>query len=258
MQSALLAVILITPILGLIGTMVVHNKMAYFSDALSHCLLTGAALGMIVNFENSIISTLIFSVIFAIGISWILESEKSSVDTVIGVFSSAGFALGVVLLSFGGGFEKLSGFLIGDILSVSYKEIKIIAILFIIVILFWFLLFNKIIIADLNSDLATSKQINVKIYKKSFFILIALIVAISVKLVGTLIINSLLTLPAAAARNIARGLREYHILTVFFSLISGVMGLIISFYMGTSAGAIIVLFAVFIFIFTFILNHLRK
>lgn len=110
-------------------------------------------------------------------------------------------------------------------------------------------------LASLNSDMAGSKQINVRFYKSTFTILIAFIVTISLKWVGMLIINSLLVLPAASAKNIAHNVKNYHILSVLFSMISGISGLIMSFYLGTSAGATIVLISSVIFFITFFINR---
>lgn len=255
MKNAFLAILLITPLFGLVGTMIVNNKMSFFSDALGHCALTGIAIGIMLGIENYAVSILAFALIFSLGISSIIESEISSSDTIIGVFSSAGIALGIVILSLNGGFAKYSGYLIGDILSISKNEIISLMIALVVVILIWILSFNKLVLASLNSDMARSKHINVKFYKNIFTILIAFIVTISLRWVGMLIINSLLVLPAASSKNITRSMKGYHVMSILFSLISGVSGLIISFYAGTSSGATIVLVSSAIFFITFFINR---
>ncbi|MGN1044203.1 MAG: metal ABC transporter permease [Acutalibacteraceae bacterium] len=255
MKNAFVAILLIAPLFGLVGTMIVNNKMSFFSDAMGHCALTGIALGILLGVDNYVISMIGFSILFALGISNIIESKISSSDTIIGVFSSAGIALGIVILSAKGGFSKYSGYLIGDILSISKKEIQALAIILVIVLIVWIISFNKLMIASLNSDMARSKQINVKFYKNTFVILIALIVTVSLKWVGMLIINSLLVLPAASARNITKNMRSYHLISVAFSLVAGISGLIISYYIGTSAGATIVLISSLIFFITFFINR---
>ena len=255
MKNAFIAILLIAPLFGLVGTMIVNNKMSFFSDAMGHCALTGIALGIMLGVDNYIISMIGFSILFALGISSIIESKISSSDTIIGVFSSAGIALGIVILSAKGGFSKYSGYLIGDILSISKKEIQALAIILVIVLAVWVVSFNKLMIASLNSDMARSKQINVKFYKNTFVILIALIVTVSLKWVGMLIINSLLVLPAASARNVTKNMKAYHVTSVIFSLFAGISGLIISYYIGTSAGATIVLISSLIFFVTFFINR---
>lgn len=254
MKNAFLAIILIAPLFGLVGTMIVNNKMSFFSDALGHCALTGIAIGVMLGVGNYAVSMMGFALLFALGISSIIDSGVSSSDTIIGVFSSAGIALGIVILSLRGGFSRYSGYLIGDILSVTKNEIILLAFVLLITILIWFLSFNKLMLSSLNTDMAKSKQINVKFYKNIFMILIALIVTISLKWVGMLIINSLLVLPAASARNIVKNMKSYHVVSVLFSTFSGISGLILSYYMGTSAGATIVLISSVIFFVTFFIN----
>jgi zinc transport system permease protein len=258
MKNALLAVLIITPLFGLTGTMIVNNKMSFFSDALGHSALTGIAIGVMLGVDNYLVSMLGFALLFALLISAVIESGTSSSDTIIGVFSSAGVALGVVLLSANGGFSKYSNYLIGDILAIQSGELLMLLLVFLLVLLFWVFAFNRLLVASLNPDLAASKHINVRLYKNLFVVVIALIVTVSIKWVGILIINSLLVLPAASARNLARSMRSYHGLAVLFSLVSGLSGLILSYYCGTAAGGTIVLVAAGIFFVTFFVNRARE
>ena len=255
MKNALIAIILAAPLFGLVGTMIVNNKMSFFSDAMGHCALTGIAIGVMLGVENYAVSMLAFAILFAIGIASIIESDVSSSDTIIGVFSSAGIAVGIVILSANGGFSRYSGYLVGDILSITKNEIFVLAAIFLVVISVWVISFNKLMLASLSADMAKSKRINVKLYKNLFAVLIALIVTVSIKWVGMLIINSLLVLPAAAAKNIVKSMRAYHIVSVLFSLFSGICGLVLSYYIGTSAGATIVLISSIIFFGTFFINR---
>lgn len=258
MKNAFIAVLLITPLFGLTGTMIVNNKMSFFSDALGHSALTGIAIGVLIGINNYIVSMLGFAIIFALCISAIINSSGSSSDTIIGVFSSVGMALGIVILSINGGFSKYSNYLIGDILSIKSSEIFNLFIVLIFVILIWAFSFNGLMISSANSDLAYSKGVNVKFYKNLFSILIAVIVTVSIKWVGILIINSLLVLPAAAARNISKSIKSYHLYSVLFSMISGISGLIISYYVGTSAGGTIVLVSALLFFITFFIRTFAK
>ena len=208
MKNAFVAVLLITPLFGLVGTMIVNNRMSFFSDALGHSALTGIAIGVLMGVDNYLLSMLGFALLFAVGISAVIGSGVSSADTIIGVFSSTGLALGVVLLSASGGFAKYSGYLIGDILTVQPEEIALLAVLLIAVLLVWGLFFNRFLLASINGDLAASKNIREGAVQKIFVILVAVLVTVSIKWVGVLIINSLLVLPAASARNVARSMRS--------------------------------------------------
>ena len=258
MKNALIGIILISPLLGLLGTMVVNNKMSFFSDALGHSALTGIAIGVLIGIDNYIVSMMGFAIVFALLISFVMESEVSSSDTIIGVFSSVGISIGIVLLSFSGGFSKYSSYLIGDILSIKGSEISLLFIVLILVIAIWVIAFNKLLLSSINSDLASSKQCNVKLFKNLFMILIAIVVTVSIKWVGVFMINSLLILPAAASRNIAKNMKEYHIFSVLFSLFSGICGLFISFYLGLAAAGTIVIISAFIFFITFFMNKATK
>lgn len=250
MKNALLAILIITPLFGILGTMIVNNRMAFFSDALGHSALTGIAIGTLFGFLNTNITMLVFAIIFALFLNKIKRRRNISTDTVISVFASLSMALGLVILSRGGNFSKYSALLIGDILSISTNEIGSLLIIFIITLLFWFFGFNKLHAAGVNIALAKSKKINYVFMEDCFSVIIAVIVMFSIKWVGILIINALLILPAAASRNLSNNMREYHLFSILISLFSGITGLIISYYMGTATGPTIVIIASIIFFST--------
>ena len=131
MKNALAAVIIITPLFGLMGTMIVNKKMAYFSDALGHSALTGIAAGVVFGVQNTSISMVVFAIIFALLLNKIAESS-TAVDTIISVFSSCSVAVGLVILSKGGNFSKYSSILVGDVLSITKQEIGYLAVIFVI------------------------------------------------------------------------------------------------------------------------------
>ena len=163
----------------------------------------------------------------------------------------------MVLLSANGGFSKYSNYLIGDILAVSPDELLLLLFVLLGAAAFWAAAFNPLMLASLNPDLAASKGISVKRYQNLFMIVVAFIVTVSIKWVGILIINALLVLPAAAARNVSGGMRSYHGLSILFSLFSGVSGLILSYYLGTSAGGTICLVAAALFFLTYAGNRIK-
>lgn len=258
MINAFLAVVLITPLFGLVGTEIVNNKMSFFSDALGHSALTGIAIGVMLGIENYLLSMLGFSLLFALLISAILDKGTASADTVISVFSSVGLALGIVILSAKGGFSRYSAYLIGDILTVAPNEILMILCLLVLVTLIWIFFYNKLLLVTLNPDMASGKNINVSLVRKIFVVVIALIVTVSIKWIGIMIINSLLILPAAAARNMFRNSRSTHFAAIGISMFSGICGLLLSFYIGTAASGVIVLVAAIFYFATFIYNQIAS
>lgn len=251
MKNAFLAILLVSPIFAVIGTMVVNKKMAFFSDALGHSALTGIAIGMLLGMTNINISMIIFAVIFALLLNFIKSKTTYGADTIISVFSSIAIALGLAILSQNGNFNKYSNYLVGDILSISETEIIYLAIAFVLTIIFWYYLFNKINAVSLNTTLAKSKGINTKLMENIFAVLIAVMVMISIKWVGILLINSLIILPAASSRNISMNMRSYHLLSVIFALFSGIAGLVISYYTNIPTGPMIVIILGIIYFLTF-------
>ena len=257
MKNALLGVLLVTPMFGILGTMVVNNKMAFFSDALGHSALTGIAVGVMFGINNTLISMLAFSILLTIAIINVKNAKTASVDTIIGVFSSSAVALGIVILSYNGGFNKYSVYLIGDLLSISNNDIFMLIISFIAVLLIWFTCFNKFLLVSINHTFARSRVVNVKFYEYIFTILVAIIVTISIQWVGILVISSMMILPAASARNISNNIREYHIYSISIAVISGILGLFLSYHFGCATGATIVLISSLFFAITYFIS-LRK
>lgn len=257
MKNALMGVLLVTPMFGLLGTMVVNNKMAFFSDALGHSALTGIAVGVLLGIDNHLFAMLGFALMLSVGILKVKNLNTSSMDTIIGVFSSASVALGIVILSFNGGFNKYSVYLIGDLLSIGKADIIMLMFLFILVIAIWIICFNKLLIASVNNSFARSRGINVKMYELLFTILVAIVVTVSIQWVGILVISSMIILPAAASRNISNNMRDYHIYSVLIAIISGLVGLILSYIYGCATGATIVLISSIFFMITYFIGYKR-
>ena len=250
MKNTLLAILLVTPLFGLLGTMVVSNRMAFFSDSIGHGAFTGVAIGTIFAGMQPIWGAIIFSLIFASVITLIKRKSKASSDTVIGVFSSTAVAIGLVILSFRGNFNLLSSYLVGDILTISSLELLLLFVVYVGVIALWVFILNKMLVVSISESLASSRGINTFLVEMLFTCAIALVVTITIKWVGLIIINSLLVLPAAAARNITQNVRQYHFVSVLIALFSGISGLIFSYYFNTSTGATIVLVAAVMFFCT--------
>src|SRR5574344_2991220 len=123
MKNAFLAVLIASPLFGTLGSVVVSNQMAFFSDAICHSALTGIALGVIFGVRDPTIAMVLFSLILGAASITVKMKGKASADTIIGVFSSTAVALGIVLLSATGNFSKYQRYLVGDILSIQPSEI---------------------------------------------------------------------------------------------------------------------------------------
>lgn len=257
-RNALLAVLLMAPLFGIMSTMIVTGRMSFFSDALGHSAFTGIAIGCICGMSMPIWAAVLFSVLFALLFSFVRSRSNQAADTLIGVFSSAAVALGIFVATLGGGsFTKYNKYLIGDILSITPSEIGGLAIVLVLVLIFWVLCSNRMTLTAVHPQLASSRGIPVKLSQTLFTVAIALVVTLTISSVGLLILNSLLILPAAAARNVARNLKQYHGFSVLFALIAGVGGLVISYYLGNSAGAAISLMLAAVFAISFCFRKAR-
>ena len=258
MKNSILAAILIAPLFAFLGTIAVNNKMAFFSEALGHSAFTGIAIGTLLGLNNPVLAMIAFGIILGLLITKVKNINKTSADTVISVFSSIAMALGIILLSRNGGFAKYSSYLIGDILLISPKEIALLLVLLIVVFALWCAIYNRLMIVGINTSLASSRGINTTLIENIFIVMIAVTVMFTIKWLGILTINSMLILPAAAARNISSSSKQYVLTSVAISLISALSGIIISFYADTSAGASMVLVSGVIFFITLIIGLKEK
>lgn len=258
MCNALLAVLLMAPLFGLISTMIVTGRMSFFSDALGHSAFTGIAIGCICGVGNPTWVAVVFAVAFALLFSFVRSRSHQTADTLIGVFSSTAVALGIFIATMGGGsFTKYNRYLIGDILSVTPVEIGALALVLAAVLVFWVLFSNRLTLSAVHPALASSRGFSPNVSQTLFTTAIAVIVTLAISWVGLLILNSLLVLPGASARNVAKNLRQYHGFSVLFALVAGIAGLIISYYLGTSAGAAISLVLAVLFAISFCLRKVR-
>jgi len=254
MKNAFLAILLVTPLFGLLSTMVVSNRMAFFSDSLGHGAFTGIAIGVLLGSVSPLLSLIIFSVVFALFITWIKSKSSASTDTIIGVFSSTAIALGLMIMSHGGGFNKFSSYLIGDILSITPHDLGALVVVCLLVTAVWAWLFNRLLLISINTSFARSRGIPALLTESLFAATLAVVVAISIQWVGILIINALLVLPAAGARNITNCVKSYHLVSVAIALTSGLAGLLLAYYNNMAAGATIVVVAAVIFFLTLLLK----
>ena len=258
MKNALLAVLVVTPLFGLLSTMVVESRMAFFSDALGHSAFTGMAIGALCGLAQPVGAAVLFSVVIALLFTLVRQKTHMASDTAISVFSSAAVALGIFLSTLGGqSFTKFNNLLIGDILSVAPGEIGLLALILLGLLVLWITSFNQMMLSSVHQALADSRGIRVVWKNFLFTAAIAVVVTITMTWVGLLVINALLVLPGAAARYVARNLPQYHLVSVLGGVVCGIGGLIVSYYLGTSTGASITLLLALWFFLTLLLKRTR-
>ena len=256
MKNALLALLVVSPLFGILSTMVVTRRMSFFSDALGHSAFTGVAVGSLCGLAEPLWGAVIFAALLALLFTFVRRRTTLASDTVIGVFSSTAVALGIFIATFGGGsFTKFNAYLIGDILSVSPGKIALLALILLGVLALWAASYNRLMLSAVHPALAGSRGISIFWQDALFSVAVAVVVTLSMTWVGLLVINSLLVLPAAAARNLARNMWQYHLLSLLAAVAAGVAGLLTSYYIGSSTGACITLYLAVWFALSFCLRR---
>ena len=232
--------------------------MSFFSDALGHSAFTGIAIGTLCGLAEPMWAAVIFALVFSLLFTYVRRRSSMASDTVIGVFSSTAVALGIFIATLGGGsFTKFNALLIGDILSVEPVKIALALTALLVVLVLWVCSFNELMLSAIHPALADSRGVKVFWQEAVFSAAIAVVVTVSMTWVGLLVINSLLVLPAAAARNLARNTRQYHLFSVLGAVVCGIAGLMTSYYIGSSAGASITLYLAGFFVLSLLFQKKR-
>ncbi len=250
MKRAILAMLFVAPAAAAVGVPLVHFRMAFFSDAIGHSAFTGVAIGVLLG-----VHPLLTMVAFGLFVAWAIVLVKGrtelSSDTVIGVFFSTVIALGVAVISAQKGLTRnLQAYLYGDLLAVSEVELLWMGILLLAVFAYLLFAFNKIMLVGIHEGFAKSMGVPVRALEISFALVVALVVTTAIRAVGILLVTALLVVPAAAARNVARGAASAFWTAAVIAVASGLLGIAASYYLDTATGATVVLVAAAFFVVT--------
>ena len=257
MKRALLAILFVAPAAAAVGVPLIQFRMAFFSDAIGHSAFTGVALGVLLGI-HPLLTMVAFGLFVAYAITLAKGRTGLSPDTVIGVFFSTVIALGIAVISAQKGLTRnLQAYLYGDLLAISDAEVLWMTALFLAVAAYLFLAFNRILLLGVHEGFARSLGIRGRALEISFSIVVALVVTTAIRAVGILLVTALLVVPAAAARNVARGTAGAFWTAIVISLLSGIAGIAASYYLDTATGATIVLFAAAFFVLTALLRLAR-
>lgn len=255
---ALAAGLLVALMTGSLGVMVVLRRMAFFADAIAHASLTGIALGLLLQLDP-VWAAIGFSVLLGLGIAWLSRSNVLAFDTIIGVFYAAAVALGVIIISsLSGPRVDLFGFLFGDILGVTNQDLVIAAVLTVAVLVIFSLLFNSLIQVAVNKDLAKVNRVKVDRNEFIYLALLALTVAVGIKLVGVILIGPLLLIPAAGGKNLSRSLVGMLGWSVLLAIAGTLLGLYGSVWLNTPTGPSIVVALALLFGGTLVVRIARN
>ncbi len=244
---ALLAGFLVASVAGLLGVFVVWRRMAFFGDTMSHSALLGVALGILLNigfmFGVMVSSLLVGFILYAFQ-----RQKKVANDALLGILAHAGLSLGLIALSFVKNQNvNLESWLFGDILSVTWEDIGVIAAVMVVIVLVLWRIWSPLLTLTIHDELARVEGVNVNHVNLIFVFLIALLVATSMKIVGALLITALLIIPASAARSLSRTPEQMALFSAIVGLISVVLGVTLSAFVDTPAGPSIIVSATLIF-----------
>ncbi|TCK03683.1 zinc transport system permease protein [Marinobacterium mangrovicola] len=261
--NALLAGVIIGPVLGLLGTLVVVKRHAFFSEAVGHSAMTGVAIGILLGepYSGPYGALFGYCLLFGLGLNYLRNRTGLSADTLIGVFLSMSLALGAaVLLVLAGRINVhiLENVLFGSILTVSGVDIALLAVVALLVTVPMVLFYNRFMLASFNPALAQVRQVPVKALDYLFVILVTLVTVASVKVIGAILVGALLVIPAAAAKILATSLSRFVGLSMLFSLIATLCGILIPMEMELPipSGAAIILVAGSLFLLSVLARSL--
>lgn len=258
MQRALAAAVLVGLLCGVLGFFVVLRRLAFIGVGISHSAIGGVAIGILAGW-SPLITGAVFAVAVALGIAFLSRSDNVSENTVIGVFFSGSMALGVVLFSLNSGYQQdLFSYLFGNVLAISTNELVALAGVSAVILVITLLTFKEQLLISFDEEVAAAYGHRVLPLNVLMLVMLALTVVIGVRLVGLLLIQALLVVPAAVAALWALNYRWQVVMSALIGSLSGVAGLVGAYQLDIAAGGAIVLVAVALFFITLVVHLIHR
>lgn len=262
--NAVLCALVIGPLLGCVGTMIVAKRMAFFSQAIGNAALTGVAIGVLIgeSYTAPYVSMFSFCLAFGILLNYTKTRTKMSSDALIGVFLSISLAIGaslVLYVSARVNTHILESVMFGSILTVNDLDMNVLLVITLITIAAGLPFYNRMLLGSLNASLAQVRGVNVQAVEYLFIVLVTLITVACVKIIGAVLVEALMLIPAAAARNLTRSLGGFVYTTMAIATVSCLGGIIIPMQWDIpvpSGGAIVMVAATFFIVTTILRNVL--
>ena len=255
--NALYAGICVSIIGGGLGCFVIWKRMAYFGDSLSHSSLLGIALGIALGI-NTTIGTFFICCLFAGLLVYLQNKRILSNDTLLGILAHSSLSIGIVSISLLEKTVNLDSYLFGDILTVTSNELVwfFIATLFVITVLYF--IWQKLVLLTIDENIAKSEKVNTNVIWAVFLTLLIIFVATCVKIVGILLVTSMLIIPAASARQISKSPLQMAVFSSLIGVLSVVLGLFLSIFFDTPTGPTVIMTLVIIFVTIFPISRFAK
>jgi zinc transport system permease protein len=257
-RNAIFASILSSIACGIIGCYIIVKRLVFISGGISHTAFGGIGLGYLLG-VNPIYTITPFSLAAAISIALLSKKTKVYEDTAIGIFWALGMALGIILIGFSDGYAPdLMGYLFGNILTVPLSDIFLMITLDIIIVLTVMILYQEFLAICFDEEYAETQGVKTLSLYIILLCLISLTIVILIKIVGIILVISLLTIPAAISQQITYNLKKMMLLSIVLGIIFTLGGLIISYNFNLASGATIVLMAGSFYFIILALKYLLK
>lgn len=252
MIRAFLVALFLCPLCALLGVFVTSRRMSFFGETIAHGAIGGVALGVFLGLANPTPAVIVFSFAVASALLWLKENTELATDTIMALLLSGSISLGMILLSrmqgdFRGDIHRI---LFGDILAVGEQDVVIAGILFVAVSAFVFTLLSPLTLLSAQEEMAHVCGVRVRRLNYLFVLALTLTVAVSVRLVGILLVTPMLVIPAASARNVCRNLRQQIVLSLIIAVVSGLAGVALAYHLSAPCGPAIVMTCVGLFLLT--------
>ena len=254
-QRAIIAGVFMSIVGAILGVFVILRRMSFFSDAIAHASLSGVAIGLLLHI-NPTLGAIGISVMIGVMMGALIRHGKLSSDTIIGVLFSSSIAFAIFIISLLPGIPvDINSLLFGDILSVLHMDVYFSIVLFAAALIFCHIYLRTMLKMIFSLDLAMVENKGVITMDYLFLTLLALTIAVSLKMIGAILVSALIIIPAAAAQNISNNIRQMFFWAGFFGILSVVSGMFLSYIFNTPSGATIVLSASLLFIVTLLFKN---
>ncbi|WP_099463939.1 metal ABC transporter permease [Parabacteroides provencensis] len=249
-QNALTGSLLTAIVCGIVGTYIVSRRLVFISGGITHASFGGLGLGFYLGM-NPILMAMVFSILSAFGVEWVSKTQNVREDSAIAGVWSLGMALGVIFIFLTPGYApNLSAYLFGNILTISMTDIFLITILAVMLVIVFLLFFHEIMYVAFDNDFAITQRLPVKAIEYTMMFFIAVTIVLSIRLVGIMLLMSLLTLPQITVNLITSDFKKIIWGSILVGFTGCVAGLILSYFLNVPSGAFIILVLVVLFLIT--------
>ncbi len=256
-QRALLAGFILAIISSIVGVMTLIRKTAFYGDAVAHSSLAGVAFGLALGIYP-LFTALLYSVLIALLLPTLKKQWSLSLDNLLGIVLPISMSLGVLIFSLLPGYQpEMMSFLFGNLLTIRVQEIYLLLVVFVVSLVVFFKFLPQLLTTSIDEEYATILGLKVKFLQRLYEVLLAVIIVSGVKLVGVVLINALLIIPASAGKNIASSLKSWLIITPLISVFVVLGGIVFSMILNTPPGTTIALFSGLVFIVLQVLAKIK-